>query len=277
MARYGIAVNIERCDGCYSCMLACKDEHVGNDRRPYAAAQPEMQKWLDVKEIEYGTGTKVKIDYIPIMCQHCKNPSCAKNAPEGAVYTREDGIVIIDPEKAKGCQDIAKNCPYGVVFWNEAEQLPQKCTMCAHLLDAGEKKPRCVSCCPSNALVFGDLDDPNSEISRFLAESDEIEDYKPEFGTLPTVQYRRLPKPFICGSIVLEDQPGECPGGVKVTLCGDDGCREVETDFFGDFEFRALKRNVSYTVKIAVEGYQPYEAKVRTNAAKNLGDIILKK
>jgi Fe-S-cluster-containing dehydrogenase component len=78
-----------------------------------------------------------------------------------------DGIVIIDPVKAKGQKAIVNSCPYRVIFWNAELEIPQKCTLCAHRLDEGEKQPRCVEACPTGALVFGDLDDPGSEIAGY--------------------------------------------------------------------------------------------------------------
>ena len=88
-----------------------------------------------------------------------------KVARNGAVYRRPDGIVIIDPERSKGQKAIAEACPIGAVYWNDELGLPQKCTMCAHLLDKGYAAPRCVEACPNDALHFGDLDDPGSGIS----------------------------------------------------------------------------------------------------------------
>ena len=76
MARYGIVCDVEKCDGCYSCFLSCKDEYVGNDHPPLSVSQGEKQSWIRLKEVEYGTGTKIKVDYIPIMCQHCDDPAC---------------------------------------------------------------------------------------------------------------------------------------------------------------------------------------------------------
>jgi Fe-S-cluster-containing dehydrogenase component len=124
---------------------------------------------MNLREVEQGTGSKVKMDYIPILCQHCENPVCAEGAPEGAVYTRPDGIVILDPVKSKGRKDMVEKCPYGAIYWNEALGVPQKCTLCAHMLDAGEKTVRCVESCPTQALHFGDVNDPNSDISKYLA------------------------------------------------------------------------------------------------------------
>jgi Fe-S-cluster-containing dehydrogenase component len=279
MPKYAIAIDIDRCTGCYSCFLACKDEYVGNDHLPLSLGQPEKgHKWINPKEIEHGQGTKIKVDYIPVVCQHCQDAPCMLAAPAGAVYRRDDGIVIIDPEKAKGVKEIVDACPYRAVFWNEEANVAQKCTMCAHMLDAGEKTVRCVEVCPAQAMVFGDLDDPASKISKVLAEkADRVEDFKPEFETKPVVKYLSLPKPFIAGEVILGDKQDECLKGAKVTLLDADGkvVAETETDFMGDFQFKGLAKGIDYTLKAAYEGYYAAEMTVRTNASKNLGLIAL--
>ncbi len=280
MAKYSIAIDINRCSGCGSCLLACKDEYTGNSYLPLAAAQPNQgHKWLRLNEIEQGQGLKVRMDYIPIMCQHCENPPCAFGEPEGAVYKRSDGIVIIDPEIAKGRKDMVNKCPYGAIFWNEELQLPQKCILCAHMLDSGETKPRCVEACPSQALIFGDLEDKNSEISKYLeSKNGHVEEFKPEFGSKPQIRYIDLPKPFIAGEIMLEDS-GECIKGARVGLvCDDCGAKyETETDFFGDFYFKGLKQSANYTITAGYPGYFSEQFSVKLNAAKNVGEIVLRK
>jgi Fe-S-cluster-containing dehydrogenase component len=279
MARYGIVCDIDKCTGCYSCFLACKDEHLGNDHLPISVSQSEGQKWINVKEIEQGTGSKVKVDYLPVMCQHCEDAPCMRLAPKGAVYKREDGIIVIDPEKAVGCKEIVDTCPYGCVEWNESLKLPQKCTMCAHMLDRGEKTTRCVEVCPTGALVFGDLDDPESEISRVIANNQgKLETFMPQYGVETTVKYLNLPKIFVCGELVFSDT-GECAEGVKVILtCNQSGTAvETRTDFLGDFEFKGLEKFAEYTLKIEAEGYKTEEISIRTNASKNLKEIYLQK
>lgn len=280
MPRYAIAVDVERCTGCYSCFLACKDEYVGNDHLPLSLAQPQKgQKWITPKEVEYGQGTKIKVDYITVLCQHCEDAPCMQAGPAGAVYRRDDGIVIIDPEKAKGCKEIVNACPYRAVFWNEAQNLPQKCSMCAHMLDAGEKNVRCVEVCPTQAMVFGDLDDPESKISKLLAEkAAKVEDFKPEFKTKPAVKYLNLPKPFIAGEVILADKQDECLAGAKVALLDTDGkvVMETETDFMGDFEFKGLAKSVDYTLQASFEGCYDEVMTVRTNASKDVGLISLR-
>ena len=215
-----------------------------------------------------------------MLCQHCKNPACAGGAPDGAVYTRPDGIVIIDPNKAKGVKSIVKNCPYGAVFWNEKLEQPQKCTLCAHMLDRGEKTTRCAECCPTGALVFGDLDDPKSEISQLSARlGGRLETYKPQFGTVPRVQYYALPKPFIAGDLAFSDRPGEPACGIRVTLtCKKTGeVSETVTDALGDFQFKRLHSGANYTLKVELPGYSPAELDVRVSASQNIGAITLQK
>jgi len=281
MKQYAIAIDITRCDGCGSCFLACKDEYTGNDYPPYSVAQPNHgHKWMNLREVEQGTGSKVKMDYIPILCQHCENPVCAEGAPEGAVYTRPDGIVILDPVKSKGRKDMVEKCPYGAIYWNEALGVPQKCTLCAHMLDAGEKTVRCVESCPTQALHFGDVNDPNSDISKYLAaKKGHVEDLNPEFGTKPRIRYIDLPKPFIAGEAVLSDKPGEPAEGVKVTLTEVESGKalETETDFLSDFEFKALAAGKNYKLRLEKEGYLPEERSLCLTQAVNTGEIVLKR
>ena len=280
MAKYALLCDIEKCTGCFSCFLACKDEHVGNDHSPYAAPASEGQKWIDIQEIEYGVGDKVKVDYIPIMCQHCHTPACAEGAAEGAVYTRNGGIVIIDPTRAKGAKSIVGSCPYGAVYWNEALELPQKCTLCAHMLDSGAKTTRCVECCPTGALVFGDIKDPESDVSKLSARLGErLETYNLRFGTRPRVKYHGLPKPFIAGELAFSDRIGEPACGVGVALvCKETGkSYATVTNAFGDFEFKYLQFGDTYTVQIKTPGYAPVEREIHANQAQNLGTITLLK
>jgi Fe-S-cluster-containing dehydrogenase component len=182
MIRYGLVIDSGRSIGCYNCFLACRDEHAGNDHPPIAAGQPDSgQNWIDVQVHERGSFPKVKVSYVPMPCQHCVEAPCIGASKEGAVYQRADGIVLIDPDKAAGQFDIVGSCPYGAVFWNEAKRMPQKCTLCAHLLDAGRGVPRCVEACPTGALVFGDRNDPNSAIST-LDFRRRAEPLHPEYG-----------------------------------------------------------------------------------------------
>ncbi len=274
MARYGMVVDIAKCSGCYNCFLACKDEHCGQDYPGYTAAQPMTgQFWMNIIEKERGQYPKVKLAYIPIPCLHCEDAPCVASAQGGAVYRRPDGVIIIDPEKAKGQKQIVSSCPYGVIYWNEGENLPQKCTFCAHLLDAGWKEPRCVEVCPTGALAFGDLDDPDSEVSRLIA-AGKAESLHPEHGLKEKVVYINLPKKFVAGTVVFGDTD-ECANGATVTLSGNGGKMTTKTNFFGDFEFEGSADNADYNVKIEAEGSKPKEIKVKTKTDVYLGVIKL--
>ena len=274
MARYGMAIDIAKCCGCYNCFLACKDEHCGQDYPRYAAAQPMTgQFWMNMIEKERGQYPRVKLAYLPVPCQHCEDAPCVKSAKDAAVYRRPDGIIIIDPERARGQEQIVSSCPYGAIFWNEEQKLSQKCTLCAHLLDAGWKEPRCVEACPTGALVFGDLDDPASELSRLIA-SGEVESLHTEYNLKEKVLYINLPRKFVAGTVVYGDTD-ECAGGIAVTLTGNGGEMTTETNNFGDFEFEGLEENTEYTVKIEAEGYQTKTLPASTTNDVYLGVIVL--
>ncbi|MEJ2040815.1 MAG: hypothetical protein P8X55_18080, partial [Desulfosarcinaceae bacterium] len=199
---------------------------------------------------------------------------CMEASENGAVYRRDDGIVMIDPQKAEGQQRIVNACPYRVIYWNAERQVPQKCTLCAHRLDEGEKQPRCVESCPTGALVFGDLDDPDSEIVKAMS-GREIEDYRPEFGTRPLVRYSGIPRKFVAGEVVLGNRQDECAAGVKISLEGGGKHMETETDLYGDFEFEGLENRTAYALSIAHEGYTGRKFEFTTMTDVNLGEIVL--
>ena len=268
-------VDIGKCNGCYNCFLSCRDEYAGNDYPPYSATQPTHgQYWMQVGEKERGSYPKVKVSYIPLPCLHCEEAPCITSSPGNAVYRRPDGIVLIDPEKAAGKKEIANKCPHRVIYWNVHKKIPQKCTFCAHLLDEGWRVPRCVEACPTGALTFGDLDDPDSDLVR-LMNSGEIEGLHPEYGLKPRVVYKGLPKRYIAGEIVLDDRRGECAEGVLVTLIGGDEETTIKTDNYGDFEFDGLVPHNSYRIRIEHEGYASKEIAVQTRLDVNIGEIVL--
>lgn len=275
MSTYSILIDVKKCSGCYNCFLACRDEFYGNEYPGYSAAQPlNGQFWMQVQEVERGEYPKPKLDYIPKPCMHCADAPCLGAATNGAVYRRKDGIILIDPAKAKGLPEIVNACPYRVIYWNSELQLPQKCTLCAHRLDEGEKLPRCVESCPTGALVFGDLDDPTSEIATLAAKLP-LEELHPEYGTKPRIKYFGIPKRFIAGEVVCKDKVSECAEGVQVKLLG--GGRELATttDLFGDFEFEGLEKNASYRLTVTAPGYAETHLEVVTLKDVNLGEIVL--
>lgn len=257
----GIAINSARCMACYACFMACKDEHCGWDTA-LSKSQPELgQYWMNIVEWERGDNARrIKTATVPTPCSHCENPACVAAAKDGAAYKRPDGIVIIDPEKAVGQKQIVEACPVGAVYWNEALQLPQKCTMCAELLDDPDYpgfEPRCVEACPNQALVFGDLDDPNSEISKLIAENkvtqlDCLGDMK------SSVVHLNIPTCFLAGTVAYPKELNEVCIGAKVKItCEECGTSfEMETNWAGDYEFENLPRFKTWTVEISMPGFK---------------------
>ena len=275
MTQYGMLIDIEKCNGCYNCFLACRDEYAGNDQPPYSVAQPNAgQYWMNVVEKERGSCPKVKVDYIPLPCLHCRAATCITASPEGAVYRRPDGIVLIDPKKAKGAREIVSTCPHRVIYWNAEKVIPQKCTFCAHLLDQGWKEPRCVAVCPTGALTFGDLDDPKGKLSELIRAS-QAEALHPEYGLDPNVMYVGLPKRFIAGEVSLADREDECAEGVTVELQIDGKQKTATTDNYGDFEFNGLASNRQCILRVKHSGYVARELNVSTKTDLNVGEIVL--
>jgi len=278
--KYGMIMDVTRCNGCYNCFLACRDEFCGNDYLGYSVAQPfSGQFWVKVIEKERGQYPKVKVAYTVIPCMQCEKPSCVDASLNKAVYQRQDGIVIIDPAKAQGQKQIVDACPYRVIYWNEENNIPQKCTFCAHLLDQGWKEPRCVEACPTKAIVFGDVNDPNSEISKIIAAAKgKLEVLHSEYGLMPNVKYIGIPRRFVAGEVVFRDKKDECAVGVKVTLSSKGNAGKViKTDNYGDFEFEGLDADKDYTVLIEHSGYSAKKVKVKTSIDTYLGGILLSK
>lgn len=278
-----MVIDIGACIGCYNCVLACKDEHVGNDWPPYSAAQPETGHfWMKLTERERILPQVIKVTYTPMPCMQCRDAPCVKAARGGALYVRQDGIVVIDPVKAKGQKQLVDACPYGAIYWNNKESAPevdglaQKCTFCAHLVDRGYARPRCAESCPTNAIAFGDLDDPNDEVSK-LVESGKTEVLLPELGIDTAVRYIGLPKPLVGGSVVFGDT-GECGVGVSLTIVDDAGRRtDMTTNNFGDFLVQGTGLSKKYVITISHPQYSSKKIEAMTVGDTNLGEIVLQK
>ncbi|MGC8665697.1 MAG: 4Fe-4S dicluster domain-containing protein [Conexivisphaera sp.] len=294
MTRYGMVIDVSKCVGCYNCFIACKDEFWGNDYPPYSKAQPDHgQYWIKIAEKERNfPQIVVRVDYVPMPCMQCKDPPCAKAAKDGAVYVREDGIVMIDPEKSKGQKQIVDACPYGVIYWNDELQIPQKCTFCAHRVDKG-LLPRCVDACPTGAMLFGDLDDPNSDVGRlarsngepYRSETTKVlyvgkpETYEPKPGVGPGVLYidlYRMTKLFIAGSVALKDSDDLVEGASVSLFSNGREISKTSTDGFGQFKFDALEPGM-YTVVVEYPGYGALRMDVKVSESAYLGYLFLEK
>ena len=118
MKSWHLIIDVARCHDCNDCFLADKDEFVDNEFPPYSAAQPwHGHRWMHIKRKERGQYPLVQTAYLPMPCMHCDEAPCL--TADGAVYKREDGLVIIDPVKAKGRKEIVASCPYSAIYWNE--------------------------------------------------------------------------------------------------------------------------------------------------------------
>jgi tetrathionate reductase subunit B len=260
-----------RCNGCYNCQIACKDEHVANDWTPYAKPQPEIgQFWLKMIETVRGQVPRVKVAYYASMCNHCDNAPCMTSCKVDAIYKRDDSLVVIDPAKCTGCKNCVDACPYGAIYWNDDLNLAQKCTGCAHLLDSGWKEPRCVDACPTLALQYVE----ESEAAEFIKNS---EFTKPErkVKDKPRMYYANLPKRFVAGT-VYDPVEKEVIIGANVTLTeagGDKTSYNARTDSYGDFEFEKLK--IGKFNLVIEKGKKKKEIKVSTEQDISLGDIPL--
>ncbi len=253
--KWNMIVDIERCNNCRGCFLAVKDEHTGNDFPGYAAEQPAMgANWMDIERKERGAYPIVDAHFMPVMCNHCDDAPCIKAAKDGAVKKRADGIVIIDPAKAKGQKEIVDACPYDAVSWNEELQLPQAWIFDAHLFDDGWDKTRAEQHCPTD--VFRSLKVDDAEMQH-IASEEGLEVLQPELGTKPRVYYKNrhfFTHCFVGGSVVKAVQGvEECAEGVEVVLNqGDSEVGRATTDTFGEFKIDRLEpASGSYQLEIS--------------------------
>ena len=167
MTRYGMAIDMTRCYGCQTCAAACK---VANNLPKDLVYNRVLTIGGTSNDCAAGSYPDCTLDFLPMQCQHCDNPECVSVCPTGASYRREDGVVLVDHSKCIGCQYCVMACPYGVRAYDTSKDkgVIEKCTMCAHLIDKGEK-PACVKHCPGQARLFGDADDPESDVSKMIA------------------------------------------------------------------------------------------------------------
>lgn len=263
-------IDLSICNGCYCCQIACKDEHVGNDWTPYAKPQPDTgQFWIQLNELVRGTVPKVMVTYIPKLCLHCDEAFCISDCKAKAIIKRADGLVIIDPLRCTGCQLCVDTCPHGVIFFNADLNIAQKCTGCAHLLDNDDqlKVPRCVDACPTEAIKFGE----ESEMKDLISKAEFL---NPETRTKPRVYYMNLPRKWVAGT-VYDPMEKEVIIGAKCTLTDKESGQNftVSTDNFGDFWFRGLEDDRTFSLEIEKGKKVRFIDNITTEIDVNLGDL----
>lgn len=278
MKKWNMIIDIEKCEDCNNCFMACKDEFVDNEWSDYTYSQARQgQRWINIMRKERGQYPLIDVAYRPTPCMQCEKAPCIE-AANGVITKRPDGIVLIDPKKAKGKKELVQSCPYGMISWNEEKEVPQKCTFCAHLLDQGWKQPRCVQSCPTGALKVLHVED--SEM-RQIIEKEQLESLHPEFGTSPRVYYKNLyrySKHFIAGSLEFEvNGVVDCFEGAMVKLFKEGTqIAETFTDPYGDFKFDKLIENSgSYLLEILYNNDKTINLTVNLKKSVNLGTIRL--
>ncbi|NIN96381.1 MAG: 4Fe-4S dicluster domain-containing protein [Anaerolineae bacterium] len=199
MARYGMVIDLKKCVGCTACAMACKAEN----------GTPPGVWWGKVVMGERGEGTSARRTALPSLCMHCSNAPCVQVCPTGASHKRADGIVAVDYDKCMGCRYCEVACPYDartfvdgiepyypdfgftpyeeLMFKKHQAGVVEKCNFCLERVEQGQE-PACVQTCIAYARHFGDLDDPNSEVSKLIAQKHGYQ-LLPELGTEPSVYY----------------------------------------------------------------------------------------
>jgi len=198
--RYGMVIDLSRCVGCHACTVACKQKN----------GTPPGVFWNSVLVGESGEYPNSRMQFTPILCMHCADAPCVKACPTGATEKQSNGTVTVDNEKCIGCRYCMMACPYDARWFNPSGLQPyyvgkdltpfevahkadhpkgtvSKCDFCADRVAAGIK-PKCDETCPAKARFFGDLDDPNSEVSRLIKRRGGYQ-LRADLGTNPSVYY----------------------------------------------------------------------------------------
>ena len=201
MPNYGFAIDLRKCIGCHACTIACKAEHeipVGVNRC-----------W--VKTVEKGTFPDTRRFFLPVLCNQCDEAPCVSICPTNALFKRRDGIVDLHGDSCIGCRACMVACPYDQLFIDPNTHTAEKCNFCANRVE-NELLPACVSVCPTECRIFGDLDDPTSEVAQDRADGG---DQRPQAGEgddpeglLPRRRRQRHPARSGDAAVHLQGRPG---------------------------------------------------------------------
>ena len=222
MTRWGMAIDLDRCTGCEGCVVACKAENNIQTVGEEEAAKGRALHWLRIERYYEGTFPDVKVRFVPVLCQHCGKAPCEPVCPVYATYHTEEGLNAMVYSRCIGTRFCANNCPYTVRYfnWHDGEWtepldrqlnpdvsvrpagVMEKCTFCIQRIqdgqdrakdeeravEDGEIQPACAQSCPAKAIVFGDLNDPDSQVAQ-QARSDRAHHLLEDLGTEPAVVY----------------------------------------------------------------------------------------
>ena len=225
--KLGLTIDLDTCVGCHACAVACKE---WNGESLMAGGVPDYDTqgkdpsgvWFNrIRHFEVSaepSGGCSKTVNVPMSCMHCEDAECVTVCPTGASYKRDDGIVLIDPDKCMGCNYCSWACPYGARELDQIAGVMRKCTLCVdriydEALPEAERQPACVLACPTHARHFGDFDDPHSTVAQLTRER-EGEALLPSLGYKPVNRYlppRAMPK------VLIHDAP-EKSQGLKAML-----------------------------------------------------------
>jgi Fe-S-cluster-containing dehydrogenase component len=197
--KLGLVIDLDTCVGCQACATSCKEWNAGGYSAPltdYDPVGPDPDGvWLNrVHSYEVGEGDVGRTVHFPRSCLHCETPACVTVCPTGASYKRaEDGIVLVDPDKCIGCKLCSWACGYGAREYDYSDGVMKKCTLCVDRIynetfEPEDRVPACVKACPTGARHFGDFNDPQSNVSKIVAERDGF-DLLPGLGFKPTNKY----------------------------------------------------------------------------------------
>ena len=199
MTQLALAIDLDVCVGCHACVTSCKQWNTSGEAGPLSDLNPYEEDPMGaffnrVQTFEVGEFPDTEVVHFPKSCLHCEDPPCVPVCPTGASYKRqEDGIVLVDYDKCIGCNYCSWACPWGVRELDMKKKVMTKCTLCVdriydETIPEEERKPACVLACPTKARFFGDVHDPESEISKAIEEKDGYE-LMPEWQTSPSNKY----------------------------------------------------------------------------------------
>jgi len=217
----GLVIDLDICVGCHACAVNCKQWNSGGHAAPLPDDKPYGKDpsgvWFNrVHTFEAGEGPSSRTVHFPRSCLHCEEPACVTVCPTGASYKRaEDGIVLVDEDKCIGCKLCSWACPYGAREYDADDGVMKKCTLCIDRiynenLAEADRVPACVSTCPASARHFGDLADPDSAVSKLVAERGGY-DLMPEMGYKPTNKYLPPRKPVKAPQATMDEPAPDQP------------------------------------------------------------------